>query len=135
MRLIAEIALVVIAAAGAAICVARLPVAPSSRRRRRPPGPSRPEQLVAAERLVVNAQTTKLNAHAYLRPVLAEIASRRLAGHGYALESMPDERGRRLLGESLWEIVRPGRPLPQDRDAPGVSREALGEMLDILEDL
>lgn len=135
MRLLAEIALIAIAAVGGAVCVARLPRAEAGSRHRRPPEQSRPEQLIAVERLIVNAQSTQLNAHAYLRPVLAEIASRRLGGHGHALETMPDERGRRLLGELLWDIVRPGRPFPEDRSAPGISSAQLGEMLDVLEGL
>jgi hypothetical protein len=136
VRLLAEIALVVIAAIGVAICVARLPGGPPMRQPRgRGDEQSRPEQLVKLERLVISANANTLHAHAYLRPLLAEIATRRLAAHGYALESVPEDRGRRLLGESLWEIVRPNRPFPEDRHAPGVSEGTFGEMLDVLEGL
>jgi hypothetical protein len=136
VRLLAEVALVVIAAIGVAVCVALLPRGSSTQRRRgRVAKRLRPEQLVNVERLVITAEANALQTHAYLRPALAEIASWRLAAHGYALESMPEERGRRLLGELLWEIVRPRRPFPEDRHAPGVSAEKLGEMLDVLEGL
>jgi hypothetical protein len=136
MRLLAEIALVVIAAVGVAVCVARLPGGPPMRQRRgQPPQPSRPEQLVELERLVISAKANTLHAHAYLRPLLAEIVSRRLSARGYALESIPDDRGRRLLGEPLWEIVRPNRPFPEDRHAPGVSEGKFREILDVLEGL
>lgn len=135
MRLLAEIALVAIAAIGVAVCVVLLPGNPPAPRRPRLPKRSRPEQVVKLERLVVTAEANQLQAHAYLRPVLAEIASWRLAAHGHALESIPKERGQGLLGELLWEIVRPDRPFPEDRLAPGVSKEQLDEMLDVLEAL
>jgi hypothetical protein len=136
VRLLAEIALVVIAAIGVAICVALLPGGPPTRQRRgRVQEQSRPEQLITLQRLVISAKANTLHVHAYLRPLLAEIAAQRLAAHGYALESIPEDRGRRLLGEPLWEIVRPNRPFPEDRHSLGVSERTFGEMLDVLEDL
>jgi len=44
---------------------------------------------------------------------LAEIASRRLAARGQALERMSDAAGRLVLGERLWEVVRLDRPFPE----------------------
>ncbi len=136
MRLLAEIALVVIAGVGVSVCWARLPRSASIRwRRARTADPSRPGQLVALERLVSGAASSALQVHAYLRPVLVEITSRRLAAHGQALARMPDVRGRQLLGDDLWDIVRPARPFPEDRHGPGVSPERLGAMLEVLERL
>jgi hypothetical protein len=135
VRLFAEIALVAIAASGVAVCIALLPGAPPAPPRRREPQPPRSEQLIKLERLVISAEANKLYAHAYLRPLLAEISSRRLAAHGCVLGSVPEEHGRRLLGAPLWEIVRPDRPFPEDRHAAGVSAGELGEMLDALEKL
>ncbi len=136
MTLYAEIGLIVLAAAAVVVCIALLPDRQSAPRRAAVrPRASRPRQLTSIELLVSSAATSALHAHAYLRPLLAEIASQRLAGHGRSLETMPDSAGRSLLGEQLWELVRPERPFPQDRYSPGVSRRELAAMLDALERL
>jgi hypothetical protein len=136
MRLAVEIALIAIAAVGAAICIALVPAGPPLGPRRAPTSdPSLPQQLVELERLVVSARASSLHLHAYLRPLLAEIAATRLAARGVTLERMADEAGQRLLGDRLWELVRPGRPFPEDRRGPGVSAHELSGMLDTLEQL
>lgn len=136
MRLLAEIGLVALAAVGVAVSVALLPDGRSSRRHRGSAGQaSRPEQLVALERLVSGATTSTLHVHAYLRPLLAEIAARRLAARGRALERLSEPDGRQLLGGSLWEIIRPDKRIPEDRHAAGVSAEELGAILEVLERL
>ncbi len=136
MTLAAEIALVVIAAVAVAVCVASVPGVPFLRPRRPPaPPPARPRQLVMIERLVAIAGTSALQTHAYLRPALIEIASQRLAAHGQTLARMSDATGSALLGEPLWELVRPGRPFPQDRHGPGVGLDDVRAMIDALERL
>ena len=126
MRLLAEIGLVVLAGIAVAACVSLLPDArPTRRSRRAAPAPARPDQLVALERLVVSAGTSAVHAHAYLRPLLVEIASRRLAARGQTLERMPDAPARELLGDRLWDLVRPDRPFPEDRHGPGVAPQEL----------
>jgi hypothetical protein len=136
VRLAAEIALVVLAGAGLALCVALLPTAPTRRYRPQPtPASPRPGQLVALERLVVTAGTSAMQVHAYLRPRLIEIVSYRLAVRGQTLARMPESVGRELLGDRLWDIVRPGRPFPEDRNAPGVRPPELAAMLAVLERL
>jgi hypothetical protein len=135
VRLLAEIALITLAAIGVAVCVILIPG-------RRPPAAPRvarprprPEQLVRLERLISSAEASTLHTHAYLRPALVEVATRRLATHGYALDTIAPETGRELLGEPLWELVRPGRPFPEDRHAPGVPGAQIDAMLDVLEAL
>jgi len=136
MTLLAEIALVAIAALVVVAAVARLPRgAPPGLRRRGLPPPARPAQLERLERLVSVSGASALQAHAHLRPLLAEIAARRLAARGLALGRMGDEAGRELLGERLWDLVRPGRPFPEDRTAPGVSASELAAMVRVLESL
>ena len=136
MRLLVEIALIVLAGIGVAACVALLPKPRPTRWRSTPvPRPPCPDQLVALERLVNSTTGSTVQVHAYLRPVLVEIAARRLAGRGQSLERMPASAGRELLGDRLWEIVRPHRPFPEDRYAPGVTTQDLGEMLEVLERL
>lgn len=136
MTLLAEIALLVIAAVVVAICLARLPPALSPRRRTPPaPSPARPQQLIELERLVSNSAASAVTVHAYLRPLLVEIASRRLAARGHSLDRMTDGAGAGLLGDPLWDLVAPGRPFPKDRQAPGVSSRELAAMLRVLEGL
>ncbi|HTU85075.1 MAG TPA: hypothetical protein VMF57_05840 [Solirubrobacteraceae bacterium] len=135
MTLLAEIALVVLGGIALSVCLALLPGAPPGRRRSQPPVPERPSQLVALERLAITAGSNAVQAHAYLRPRLVEIASHRLVAHGQTLDRMPDALGRELLGDRLWEIVRPERPFPADRQGPGVGWQELAAMLDVLERL
>ena len=136
MRLLAEIALVVLAGIAIAACVSLVPDPRSTRRRRRvAPAPARPDQLVELERLVSSAGTSAMHVHAYLRPLLVEIASRRLAARGRTLERMTDPAARELLGDRLWDIVRPDRPFPEDRQVPGVPASELRAMLGVLERL
>ena len=133
MTLVAQIALIVLAGVVVATCVTLLP-APPPLRRGKPvaPGPSRPQQLVALERLVSTAGSSAVSAHAYLRPILIEIVSHRLAARGQALKRMPEAVGREVLGDRLWDIVRPDRPFPRDRRGPGVQPRELGAMLEVI---
>lgn len=136
MTLLAEIVLVALAGVAVAVCVSLLPNRrPTRRRAPAAPLPSRPSQLVALERLAVSSGTSAVQAHAYLRPVLVEIASHRLAAHGQTLERMPDGTARQVLGDRLWDIVRPNRPFPDDRQGPGVRPDELAAMLKVLEQL
>lgn len=136
MRLLAEIALIALAALAVSGCVLLVPRAAASRRRRAaPPEPARPAQLVALERLVSGAGASAVHVHAYLRPVLAEIASRRLAVRGQRLDRISDPVGRELFGEGLWELIRPDRPFPEHRHGPGVRPQELSGMLETLERL
>lgn len=135
MRLLAEIALLVLAAIAVAVCVILIPRRRPAQASRPARPPSRPEQLVKLERLIASAEASTLHTHAYLRPVLVEVAARRLARRGYRLESMSPETGRALLGEPLWDLVRPGRPFPDDRHGPGVPRTQIDALLGMLEGL
>ncbi len=136
MRLLAEIVLVVLAAIGVAVCVKLLPdVRPARRSGAALRRPSRPDQLVALERLVGTAGASAIQAHAYLRPVLIEIVSARLVVRGQALERMPESLGQQMLGARLWDLVRPNRPFPENRYGPGVSPQELRTMLDVVEQL
>ncbi len=137
MTLLVEIALVVLAGIALAAAVSLLPhPLPTGRRRVAAPARSRPAQLVELERLVVTSGANgAVHAHAYLRPLLVEIVSRRLAARGQSLERLPDGAGRELLGERLWDLVRPGRPFPEDRYGPGVRPQELDAMLGLVERL
>jgi len=120
---------------GVAAFAAQLPVVKRSPAPRRlPPSASVPSQLRRIERIVERSAESGLAAHTLLRPVLSEIAEARLARRSVRLTRDPDE-ARRLLGPEAWELVRPDRPQPPDRRAPGVTPRELEAVLDRLEAL
>jgi hypothetical protein len=76
---------------------------------------------------------TAFHLHVRLRPLLREIAAHRLRAHyGVDLDLEPG-RARELVGAQAWELVRPSRPPPADRLAPGPSVSYLREVVTELE--
>jgi hypothetical protein len=139
MRVLAELAFIVVGAIGAAVCLAalarRLPrAAPlfEPALRARAEREVVPPPLVRLERVVESSASSALDAHGRLRPVLVEIAQERLARRGLRLDR-DEAEARRRLGPAAWELVRPGRPPPWDRDAPGVAPAELEQILASLE--
>jgi hypothetical protein len=140
MSVAAEAVLILAGATGAGAGVAALAQLPTRgggfedaerpRVRRGPP----PAQFVRLERIVEWSGESGMSAHTRLRPVLVEIAEARLVRRGVRLERDLEE-SRRLLGPAVWELVRPDRPTPRGRDAPGIPPRRLEEMLDVLEAL
>jgi hypothetical protein len=101
--------------------------------RRRPPTADRPRDLARIERAVVLARSSSFDVHVRVRPHLREIAAHRLASRrGLDLDSGSPEV-RALLGPGLWELVRPDRPPPHDRFAPGLPLADVRAALDALE--
>ena len=87
------------------------------------------------EREIVLGSADADHAHRRLKPLLRGIASARIAArHGFELERRPEE-ARALLGEDVWELLRPDRPAPADRDAPGVPRKAIVAAIERIEAL
>jgi hypothetical protein len=70
--------------------------------------------------------------HIVLRPVLTEIADQRLLRHGVDLERDPGT-AQELLGEALWDVVRPLRPPPSEPLARAVELADLTALIDRLE--
>jgi hypothetical protein len=71
--------------------------------------------------------------HMRLRPILREIAAHRLSMRfGVDLRREP-ERARELIGVEAWELVRPDRPPPSDRLAPGPPASQLIKVVEELE--
>ena len=103
--------------------------------RRRERKPARPGELAKLEREVVLASGTSFDLHFRLRPVLREIAAHRLATRrGLALDTgSPEVRG--LVGDELWDVVRPDREPPDDRFGPGLPLARLRVALDRLESI
>jgi len=85
------------------------------------------------ETLVAARVVTATGVHHWLRPLLVDLTTFEL-GHreGHALDE-PDTSLR--ISEPLWSLVRPDRPEPVVRDAPGISLAELARAVDQLEAL
>jgi hypothetical protein len=95
---------------------------------------SRPTRIAERDKLareVGLGMQTAFDFHFRLRPVLVEIARGRLAGRGISLDD--EARARSVLGEEAWELLRPDRELPHDRNAPGLEAHELGRLVGVLE--
>ena len=97
------------------------------------PGQSPPD-LLLAERLVVLAGATAADVHFRLRPALRDIAVEVLAS-GPLIDLDGDPRAPALLGDELWDLVRPDRPAPDVRQAPGLDPVVLEQLIARLEAL
>lgn len=132
MSLVLEVAAVVV---GALVLAALVPrVSPRPRARGSRHSVSRPAALERIERVVGAGRQSAGDVHVRVRPLLREIADPLLRREGVGLDSEP-QRARALLGEELWEVVRPDRPRPQDRRAPGLTRSELERLVERLERL
>jgi hypothetical protein len=117
-------------------------------RRRRGPGersefddalrPGRFESVRVAERdklereLELGLQTA-FDFHFRVRPTLVEIARNRLAGRGVSLDDQ--SRAKAVLGAHAWELLRPDRDPPHERNAPSLSTDELGRLVGALEEV
>jgi hypothetical protein len=96
---------------------------------------SRPPELVRMEREITLGHSNAAHLHQRLLPILREAAAARLiTGHNVDLERRP-AAAKALLGEDTWELVRPDRPAPRDRNAPGISLRQLRDTVSTLEKL
>jgi hypothetical protein len=71
--------------------------------------------------------------HTRLRPVLREIAAHRLSMRFGVDLNRAHGRARELIGGDAWELVRPERPPPGDRLAPGPPASHLSKVVEELE--
>ena len=94
----------------------------------RRPTPTRPvSQLERLQRDVLLATETEWDLHRRLLPELREIAEARLA-------QTAERPGPDTLGD-WWELLRPDRPAPTDRRAPGIDPARLRALVADLERL
>jgi hypothetical protein len=89
----------------------------------------RPAELVRIDRELTLGIANAGHLHLRLLPLLREIAAARL---GFDAWRSP-ERARAALGDDVWELLRPDRPAPHDRNGPGASRRQLERCIDVLE--
>ena len=77
--------------------------------------------------------TSAFDLHYRLRPRLRSVAAGLLAARRrLTLDADPDE-ARQVLGDETWELVRPDRPAPSDRQARGIPPDALERVVSSLE--
>ncbi len=120
---------------GSAIMLALLPRGRwRGRHRRSKPARVRPRDLERLEVLLGATELSAAQTHATLRPLLREIAAAALNRRGLRLAGNPDA-ARALLGDELWELVRPGRPRPANARGPGAALEEISAMTERLERL
>jgi len=101
--------------------------------RRSPPRPMRPPELIRTEREITLGMASAGHLHQRLLPLLREAAAARLSTRrSIDLERRP-EQARRVLGDDVWELLRPDLPEPDDRQAPGISIGRLRRVVDALE--
>ena len=98
---------------------------------RKQPEPTRPAELVRVEREITFGTTSAGHLHTRLLPLLREAAAARV---GIDFELHP-ERARTALGDETWELLRPDRPEPTDRNAPGLPLRRIRAVVDSLEEL
>jgi hypothetical protein len=93
--------------------------------------PLRLRQIVDALR---EAERSESGVDRSLRPLLVPIAAARLGRRGVDMALAP-RRAQELLGDVLWEIVRPDRPAAAYRVGRGFPGEDLRTAIDRLEQL
>jgi hypothetical protein len=101
--------------------------------RRHPQTAMRPPELVRIAREITVGMANAGHLHRRLLPILREAAAVRLATRqNVDIERRPDQ-ARRLLGDDVWELLRPDLPEPADPYEPGISLGRLRRIVDALE--
>ncbi len=94
---------------------------------------STPPELLRAERDVRLALGSAGRLHSRFVPPLREIVSvRLLSRRGIELDRNP-AAARAVIGDELWQLIRPDRPPPPDPRARGISERELHLVLDEVE--
>ena len=103
--------------------------------RRKPGAPTRPAELERIQRQLELGVGSADFAHRRLLPLLRTAAAARLtARHGVDLARQP-ERASELLGQEAWTVLRPDRPVPEDRHAAGIPLRRIAAAIDRIEAL
>jgi hypothetical protein len=82
---------------------------------------------------VQQSVASSFHLHTRLRPLLREIAAHRVSMRFGVDLDREHERARELIEGEAWELVRPGRPPPSDRLAPGPPASHLSKVVEELE--
>lgn len=101
--------------------------------RRRSVAVERPGSLARLEREVSMAGSSAFDVHYRLRPALVQLAVGLLSSRrGIDLEREP-LRSQAVLGDDVWELVRPDRPQPAQRLGAGIAPADLERVITALE--
>ena len=97
--------------------------------------PERPAELARLEREVYLSLGSSFYLHHRLRPLLREVAGHRLLiRHGVDWDARPDAAAA-IVGDAAWAWLRPDRPEPRDRWAPGPPIGELRALVDAIESI
>jgi hypothetical protein len=130
------LAIAIALAAGLAAATAlRLRAGPGERPRvQQVPDDEPPLRIRQIAHIIEESERSEFGVDRSLRPLLLPIVTARLGRRGVDLALAP-ERARELLGQRLWEIVRPDRAPAGDRVSRGLGGEQLRAAIDRLEQL
>lgn len=97
--------------------------------------PARPPSLAKLEREVSMGAENAFDTHFRLRPLFTDLTRNLLLSRqGIDLAAQPG-RARELVGDDLWELVRPDAQPPSERSAPGFPVSTIERAVDDLERL
>ena len=125
-----------LALASALAAAAALQLRPARRRQPppRPLGDTMPARLRQIADDLRESEQSELGVERSLRPLLVPIVAARLGRRGVDMERSP-RRAQELLGDELWELVRPDRPSAAYRVDRGVAENELRTAIERLEQL
>jgi hypothetical protein len=100
----------------------------------RRPRPERVRPLEEVEHAVDFALGTAFDVHFRLRPHVRRVAAYRLGLRGVSLDRQP-ERAEAVLGSEAWDLARPDRPEPEERNARGLDAAQVRRIVEALDAL
>lgn len=107
-------------------------------RRQQPPPPARDNKMPARLHQIAEdlreSEQSEFGVDRSLRPLLVPIVEARLGRRGVDMALAP-QRAQELLGDVLWEIVRPDRPSAVYRVGRGLAADDLRTAIERLEQL
>jgi hypothetical protein len=100
---------------------------------REPRSRHRLPELARIEREVVLSTGSEFDQQLRVKPLLRDVAAHRLwIRRGVDMDENP-ERAREVLGDEVWELVKPGPPEPNRRYSSGLDIAGLKEIVDRIE--
>ncbi len=132
------LAVTLVAVVGVLAAAFRVPGAPVTRGRPRPPVPVANAPYRTYRRVAEQLSWARVSPRHYdvvTRPLLQRLMASRLAErHGIDVHRSPDA-ARALLGEELWHLLDPARPASGSSRPPGLDVRDLHRVVDRLEAL
>jgi hypothetical protein len=122
--------------AAALAVAAALELRPAPKRRAQPPAreDALPSGLRQVADILKDSERSAFSVDRSLRPLLVPIVTARLGRRGVDMGLAPG-RAQELLGDPLWEIVRPDRPSVASRAGGGIDADDLRDAIERLEQL